>query len=67
MIKSRTANFNLLWITELKVGAGPEGCAAYLTQVNPKDLKDSVLFNCMSHEFTSAEFDYRHVEKEAFG
>ena len=66
VIKTKLAHFNPNWITELIVDAGPEGCAALLTQVNPKNQNERTLINCTSYEFSDAEFNYAHVEKEAF-
>ena len=67
LIKENLAHFNPKWITELIVDAGPEGCASFLTQVNPADPNHRVLIRCSSHAFTAAELNYSHVEKEAFG
>jgi hypothetical protein len=67
LIKENLAHFNPTWITELIVDAGPEGCASFLTQVNPKDPDHRVLIKVSSHAFTAAELNYSHVEKEAFG
>jgi hypothetical protein len=66
LIKHKLAHFNPCWITELIVDAGPEGCASFLTQVDPMDPEKRVLIHCSSHAFTSAEINYSHVEKEAF-
>ena len=66
IIKSKLAHFNPKWITELIVDAGPEGCASFLTQVDPNDPTIRVLIHCSSHEFTSAEVNYSQIEKEAF-
>ena len=66
VIKTKLAHFNPNWITELIVDAGPEGCAALLTQVNPRNPNERTLINCTSYEFSDAEFNYVHVEKEAF-
>jgi transposase InsO family protein len=66
VIKKKLAHFNPAWITELIVDAGPDGCASFLTQVDPNDQLNRVLIHCQSHEFTAAEFNYSQVEKEAF-
>lgn len=60
------AHYNPRWITELIVDAGPEGCASFLTQVNPEDKNERVLIHCASHTFNAAEINYSHLEKEAF-
>lgn len=67
LIKENLAHFNPKWLTELIVDAGPDGCASFLTQVDPKDPEHRVLIRCSSHAFTAAELNYSHVEKEAFG
>ena len=35
IIKDKLAHFSPYWVTELIVDAGPEGCASFLTQVDP--------------------------------
>jgi hypothetical protein len=59
--------FNSKWHSFLFVDAGPEGCAAILTQENPEDHEDIRLIDCGSHCFTDAEYNYSHLEKEAYG
>ena len=66
VIGSKLAPFNPHWITELIVDAGPEACASFLTQVDPKDPENRVLIHVSSHAFSAAELNYSHVEKEAY-
>ena len=66
LITNKMAHFNPKWITELIVDAGPEACASFLTQVNPANPNHRVLIHCASHEFTGAEINYAHIEKEAY-
>lgn len=66
LITHKMAHFNRKWITELIVDAGPEACASFLTQVNPQDPSHRVLIHCASHEFSGAELNYAHIEKEAY-
>lgn len=66
LLTNKMAHFNPHWITELIVDAGPEACASFLTQVNPNNPKHRVLIHCASHEFSGAELNYAHKEKEAY-
>ena len=52
--KTMLTHFNPSWITELIVDAGPEACASFLTQVNPKDPEHRVLIHCQSYAFSPA-------------
>lgn len=66
IIGTKLAHFNPRWTTELIVDAGPEACASFLTQVDPRDPEHRVLIHVSSHAFSAAEINYSHVEKEAY-
>lgn len=65
VIQDNLAHFENKLDTELLVDAGPDGYSSLTTQHNPKSGKIT-LVRCDSHAFNQADFNYSHLEKEAF-
>jgi transposase InsO family protein len=66
LIQDTLGHFSLDKDTELWVDASPNGVAAFLVQIDPKNPNRRKLIGCKSKSFTKAERNYSQIERECY-